>query len=235
MGKIISLNLNRHLQNAALWCHVVFQFCVYIISLLMYYLYPDVSKWDKGNKDFVISWNGSTSIVNQNVSADNVLSNPHRNNGVIKVLNILLSGFASRGSEHSLWCHLGHENTKLNSAQCQRKVSVEIETHICTVWHSAGISGKCRDIGIDLNGSPLINRNSAGVHQPSFQQTRTDLDKSSWIFFSGAYVTILCCTETYHNLTRYFTTTLVLMFWISQAYAIASCTSAHFCDVAYAL
>ena len=32
--------------------------CVYVLSLLMYYLYPDVSVWDKGNKDFVIrdSW-----------------------------------------------------------------------------------------------------------------------------------------------------------------------------------
>ena len=28
--------------------------CVYVLSLLMYYLYPDVSVWDKGNKDFVI-------------------------------------------------------------------------------------------------------------------------------------------------------------------------------------
>ena len=63
----------------------------------------------------------------------------------------------------------------------------------------------------------------------------TDLDKSSWTFFWGFYFTILCCTETYHYLTRYFTTTLVLMFWISQAYAITSCISAHFCDVAYAL
>ena len=63
----------------------------------------------------------------------------------------------------------------------------------------------------------------------------TDLDKSSWTFFLGAYFTLLCCTKTYHNLTRYFTTTLVLMFWMSQAYAIASCISAHFCDVAYAL
>ena len=32
--------------------------CVYVLSLLMYYLYPDVSVWDKGNKGFVIrdSW-----------------------------------------------------------------------------------------------------------------------------------------------------------------------------------
>ena len=32
--------------------------CVYVLSLSMYYLYPDVSVWDKGNKDFVIrdSW-----------------------------------------------------------------------------------------------------------------------------------------------------------------------------------
>ena len=28
--------------------------CVYVLSLLMYYLYPDVSVWDKGNKDFEI-------------------------------------------------------------------------------------------------------------------------------------------------------------------------------------
>ena len=34
------------------------------------------------------TWNGSTSIVDQNVSVDNVLSNPHRNNGASKVLGI---------------------------------------------------------------------------------------------------------------------------------------------------
>ena len=87
------------------------------------------------------TWNGSTSIVDQNVSVDNVLSNPHRNNGVSKVLGILLSDFVSRGPEHSLWRH-----------QCQRKASAVSGRHICTVWHSAGISGKCRDIGIDISG-----------------------------------------------------------------------------------
>ena len=98
------------------------------------------------------TWNGSTSIVDQNVSVDNVLSNPHRNNGVSKVLSILLSDFLSRGSEHSLWRHHGLENKQLKSAQCQRKASAVSGSHICTVWHSAGISGKCRDIGIDFSG-----------------------------------------------------------------------------------
>ena len=98
------------------------------------------------------TWNGSTSIVDQNVSVDNVLSNPHRNNGVSKVLGILLSDFVSRGSEHSLWRHHGHENKQLKSAQCQRKASAVSGRHICTVWHSAGISGKFRDIGIDFSG-----------------------------------------------------------------------------------
>ena len=37
------------------------------------------------------TWNGSTSIVDQNVSVVNVLSNPHANNGVSKVLGIMLS------------------------------------------------------------------------------------------------------------------------------------------------
>ena len=32
--------------------------CVYVLSLLMYYLYPDVPVWDKGNKDFVIRDSG---------------------------------------------------------------------------------------------------------------------------------------------------------------------------------
>ena len=98
------------------------------------------------------TWNGSTSIVDQNVSVDNVLSNPHRNNGVSKVLGILLSDFVSRGSEHSLWRHHGHENNQLKSAQCQHKASAVSGRHICTVRHSAGISGKCRDIGIDFSG-----------------------------------------------------------------------------------
>ena len=62
-----------------------------------------------------------------------------------------------------------------------------------------------------------------------------DLDKSSWTFIWGAYFTILCCTKTYHDLTGYSTITLGLIFWISQTYAVASCISAHFCDVAYAL
>ena len=65
--------------------------------------------------------------------------------------------------------------------------------------------------------------------------TCTDLDKSSWTFFSGAYFTILCCTETHHNLTGYLTIPLVLIVWISQTYAVASCINAHFCDVAYTL
>ena len=116
------------------------------------------------------AWNGSTSIVDQNVSVDNVLSNPHRNNGVSKVLGILLSDFVSRGSEHSLWRHHGHENKQLKSAQCQRKASAISGGHICTVWHSAGISGKCGDIGIDFSGittwTATINLNNT----ISFQQ-----------------------------------------------------------------
>ena len=100
------------------------------------------------------TWNGSTSIVDQNVSVDNVLSNPHHNNGVSKVLGILLSDFVSHGSEHSLWRHHGHENKQFQLAQCQRKASALSGRHNCVVWHSAGISGKCRDIGIDLVGSP---------------------------------------------------------------------------------
>ena len=98
------------------------------------------------------TWNGRTFIVDQNVSVDNVLSYPHRNNGVSKVLDILLSNFVSRGWEHSLWCHHGHENKQLKSAQCQYKANAVSGRHICTVWHSAGISGKCRDIGIDFSG-----------------------------------------------------------------------------------
>ena len=62
-------------------------------------------------------WNRSGSIVDQNVSVDNVLSNPHRNNCVSKVLGILLSDFVSRGSECSLWRHHCHENKQLKSAQ----------------------------------------------------------------------------------------------------------------------
>ena len=45
------------------------------------------------------------------------------NNGVSKVLGILLSDFVSRGSEHSVWRHQGHENKQLKSAQCQRKAN----------------------------------------------------------------------------------------------------------------
>ena len=97
-------------------------------------------------------WNGSTSIVDQNVSVDNVLSIPHRDNGVSKVLGILLSDFVSRGSKNSLWRHHGHKNKQLKSAQCQRKVSAVSGRYICTVWHSAGILGKCRDIVIDFSG-----------------------------------------------------------------------------------
>ena len=87
-----------------------------------------------------------------NVRVDNALSNPLRNNGDSKVLGILLSDFVSRGSEHSLWRHHGHENKQFKSAQCQHKASAVSGRHICTVWHSAGISGKCRDIGIDFSG-----------------------------------------------------------------------------------
>ena len=107
------------------------------------------------------TWNGSTSIVDQNVSVDNVLSNPHRNNGVSKVLGIFLSDFVSHGSEQSLWRHHGHENNQLKSARCQRKASPVSGRHICTVWHSAGISGKCRDIGIDFSG--IAARPESGV------------------------------------------------------------------------
>ena len=115
------------------------------------------------------TWNGSTSIVDQNVSVDNVLSNPHR-----KVLGILLSDFLSRGSEHSLWRHHGLENKQLKSAQCQCKASAVSGSHICTVWHSAGISGKCRDIGIDFSGIT-----ACGLFMGSGQ---TILQKAEWKF-----------------------------------------------------
>ena len=52
------------------------------------------------------TWSGSTFIVEQIFTVDSVLSNPHPNNGVSKVLGILLSDFVSRGS---LWRHHGHE------------------------------------------------------------------------------------------------------------------------------
>ena len=35
---------------------------------------------------------------------------------------------------------------------CQRKVSAVCGSQIWTVWHLAGISGKCRDIGVDFSG-----------------------------------------------------------------------------------
>ena len=110
------------------------------------------------------TWNGSTSIVDQNVSVDNVLSNPHRNNDVSQVLGILLSDFVSRGSEHSLWRHHGHENKQLKPVQCQRKASAGSGRHICTVWHSAGISGKCRDIGIDFTGIAARSALESWIH-----------------------------------------------------------------------
>ena len=44
--------------NLCLCVYILLSFsvlvCVYVLSLLMYYLYPDVSVWDKGNTDFVI-------------------------------------------------------------------------------------------------------------------------------------------------------------------------------------
>ena len=89
----------------------------------------------------------STFIVDQNV-----LSNALRNNGVSKVLSILLSDFVSRGSERSLWRHHGNENKQLKSAQCQRKVSTISGGQICKVWHLAGISG----ISIMTLGSTLV-------------------------------------------------------------------------------
>ena len=36
------------------------------------------------------------------ISVDSVISNPHRNNSVSKVLDILLPDYVSRGSQHSL-------------------------------------------------------------------------------------------------------------------------------------
>ena len=71
----------------------------------------------------------------------------------------------------------------------------------------------------------------------NYQIICTDFDKSSWTFFPGAYFTILCCTETYHNLVGYYTITLVFIVWISHTYmyGIALCISAHLCDIAYHL
>ena len=63
----------------------------------------------------------------------------------------------------------------------------------------------------------------------------TDLDNSSWTFYAGAYFTILCFIETYHNSTGYSTITLVFIFLISQTFAVSSCISAHFYEVVYAL
>ena len=44
--------------------------CVYVLSLLMYYLYPDVSVWDKGNKDFVIRDSCIMNAGTVNISQD---------------------------------------------------------------------------------------------------------------------------------------------------------------------
>ena len=74
---------------------------------------------------------------------------------IVTMVSVKYSVFCfrvSRGSEHSLWRHHGHENKQLKSAQCQRKVSAVSGRHIWTVWHLAGISGKCRDISIDFSG-----------------------------------------------------------------------------------
>ena len=43
-----------------------------------------------------------------------------------------------------------------------------------------------------------------------------DLDKSSRTFYSGAYFTILCLTETYHNFAGCQTKTLVFILWVSS-------------------
>ena len=67
------------------------------------------------------TWNGSTSIVDKKVSVDSVLSNPHRHNGVSKVIDILLSDFVSRGAQRFLWRHHGHEIKQLKSANASTK------------------------------------------------------------------------------------------------------------------
>ena len=67
--------------------------CVYVLSLLMYYLYPDVSVWDKGNKDFVIRDSYTTSII----------SNPHIH-PCIKFIGV------NNAPQHSTWQTAQHEN-----------------------------------------------------------------------------------------------------------------------------
>ena len=84
------------------------------------------------------TWNRSTSIVDQNISVDSDLSNLHCNNGVNKVLDILLSDFVSPLFVMSLWTRRQAVIVSTMSAQCQ-----------CRCWkHSPCISGKCCDIGV---------------------------------------------------------------------------------------
>ena len=76
---------------------------------------------------------------------------------------------------YSVFCfwilyHVGHgtlcdiimvtKNKQLKPAQCQCKASALSGRHICTVWHSAGISGKCCDIGINISGIAARSRQS---------------------------------------------------------------------------
>ena len=76
-----------------------------------------------------------------------------------------------------------------------------------TIWKSWQANTKCA-------GKKRLSEKSKKLVQEPGSHIKTlpctDLDKSSWTFLSGAYFTVLCCTETYHNLTRYFTITMVL-------------------------
>ena len=109
-----------------------------------------------------VKWKNHHS-VDQNVSVSSVLSHPHGNNGVSKVLGILLSDFVSRGPESSLWRHHGHENKQWKSAQCQLKVNAVSRSLIFKVWHSAGISGNCHNIGSTLVGLPPGGARGQGI------------------------------------------------------------------------
>ena len=75
-----------------------------------------------------------------------------------------------------------------------------------------------------------------GVDNLKFSPDRTDFDKISWTISPSAYFATLYNTQTSNNnVAGLLTMTLVFIFRIPQTYAIASCISAHFCDVACAL
>ena len=97
------------------------------------------------------TWNGSISIVDQNISIDRILYRYYKN-VVNKVLNILLSDFVSHGSWCSLWLDHRHANKQFKSPRYECKVSTISVRQICMVWHSVGILSRCRNVGIDFSG-----------------------------------------------------------------------------------